>query len=108
MTTDWWAKQATQLLRGACRQRGFSYVQLSRALSNSVGLEIGPAELEARIARGTFSFKFALQCLAALGFQAYTFPMPDWDKAKTKGLLAREAPRPRGRHAAAGKSKSKP
>lgn len=63
-STDW-KKKARGLLRAQLDLKGVTYKGLSKALL-SVGVDEQPKALANKIARGTFSFSFFLQCMRAL------------------------------------------
>lgn len=60
-----WKKEARKLLRVQLDLKDVTYKGLSRALL-SVGVDEEPKALANKIARGTFSFAFFLQCMRAL------------------------------------------
>lgn len=60
-----WKQEARRLLRAQLALKDVTYKGLSRALL-SVGVDEEPKVLANKIARGTFSFSFFLQCMRAL------------------------------------------
>lgn len=59
---------ARKLLRAQLNSKDMTYKRLSRALL-SVGVDEEPKALANKIARGTFSFSFFLQCMRALDIE---------------------------------------
>lgn len=62
-------RKAKDALRAIIKDGGADYAKLQAALKR-LGVEITPAALENKIARGTFSAAFLLQCMDALGARA--------------------------------------
>jgi hypothetical protein len=60
-----WKREARKVLRVQLDLKDVTYKGLSRALL-SVGVDEEPKALANKIARGTFSFSFFLQCMRAL------------------------------------------
>lgn len=60
-----WQREARRLLRAQMALADVDYKGLARALER-VGLDENPKALSDKINRGTFSFVFFLQCMAAL------------------------------------------
>ena len=60
-----WQREARRLLRAQMALADVDYKGLARALER-VGLDENPKALSNKINRGTFSFVFFLQCMAAL------------------------------------------
>jgi hypothetical protein len=63
-----WKQEARRLLRAQLALKDVTYKGLSRALL-SVGVDEEPKALANKIARGTFSFSFFLQCMRALDIE---------------------------------------
>jgi hypothetical protein len=61
-----WAHLASRALRAALIQKGVSYADLSRTLSES-GIQESARSIEGKVHRGTFKFTFFLQALSAAG-----------------------------------------
>lgn len=63
-----WKRAARKLLRAQLDSKDMTYKLLSRALLK-VGVDEEPKVLANKIARGTFSFSFFLQCMRALDIE---------------------------------------
>lgn len=61
-------RRAKKALRRAIKAGGPGYEKLQTGLAH-IGVTITPAALENKIARGTFSAAFLIQCLDALGVE---------------------------------------
>ena len=61
-----WAHLASRALRAALIQKGVSYADLSRTLSES-GVQESARSIEGKVHRGSFKFTFFLQALSAAG-----------------------------------------
>ena len=61
-----WNAEARNVLKGALKRQGMSYVLLRQGLSK-MGIEETEANLRNKINRGTFSTAFFLQCFAVMG-----------------------------------------
>lgn len=59
-------RKAKEALRAVIKDGGADYAKLQAGLKR-LGVEITPAALENKIARGTFSAAFLFQCMDALG-----------------------------------------
>jgi len=59
-------QKAKDALRAIIKDGGADYAKLQAGL-RKLGIEITPAALENKIARGTFSAAFLIQCMDALG-----------------------------------------
>lgn len=62
-------RKAKDALRAIIKDGGADYAKLQAGLKR-LGVEITPAALENKIARGTFSAAFLLQCMDVLGAKA--------------------------------------
>lgn len=67
VATEMWGLQASALLKGAMRERGWGYGELSEALK-PLGIKRSAAVINRRINRGNFNAGFLLACLQAMGF----------------------------------------
>jgi ribosome-binding protein aMBF1 (putative translation factor) len=72
ITVEYEAK-VKALVRSAMADAGLSYAQLAGKLRKK-GIEISDKGLENKIARGSFSAPFLLQCLDALGVRSVDLP----------------------------------
>lgn len=61
-----WAKEATNILKAEMVRNGLTYNDMLNMLSQ-VGIEEDYKSFANKIARGTFSFIFFLQCMKAMG-----------------------------------------
>lgn len=61
-----WAKPVRGLLRAEMTRRGIGYAELADALGK-LGVEENERNVRNKVARGTFSAPFLVQCLLALG-----------------------------------------
>lgn len=64
-----WGELAGALLRSEMAKRRMKYPDLVRALAE-IGVQDNERNLSNKIARGTFSAGFFLQCLNAMGVQS--------------------------------------
>ncbi|MDB5823677.1 MAG: hypothetical protein JWR21_2381 [Herminiimonas sp.] len=71
-TTTNWRREARRLLQVELARKDIGYKELSRALE-SVGVDETAKALSNKINRGTFSFSFFLQCMAALKVDSISF-----------------------------------
>lgn len=63
-----WGEHAGALLRSEMAKRRMKYPDLARSLAE-LGVQDNERNLSNKIARGTFSAAFFLQCLKAMGVQ---------------------------------------
>lgn len=63
-----WNAGASNLLKSAIKRKGLTYVQLVDKLAAEGVIET-EAALRNKLARGTFSAAFLLQCLKAIGIE---------------------------------------
>jgi DNA (cytosine-5)-methyltransferase 1 len=68
MNTDEWSRHACQLLKAELARSGVGYEELVSRLK-AIGVHETYNGLAAKINRGTFSFAFFAQCMAALGIK---------------------------------------
>jgi Domain of unknown function (DUF6471) len=61
-----WATRAKNLLRAEMVKRGLNYAQLAEKLE-AIGVHDNERNLANKIARGSFTAAFLLQCLNAIG-----------------------------------------
>lgn len=68
--TDW-NSQAKRTLKAELASRGVTYAHLARLLAD---IEVDETEraIANKLARGTFTFAFYLQCVTALGLDSVT------------------------------------
>ena len=66
MTEAAWAEQAKGILKAEIKRRNLTYAELAARLEG-IGVTESPENINNKIARGKFTFVFALQCLKALG-----------------------------------------
>lgn len=64
-----WQREARRILQVELARKDIGYKELSRALETVCHIEIEPKALSNKVARGTFSFAFFLQCMNALGVE---------------------------------------
>lgn len=67
-TEDEWEYSAKSLVRVEMTRRNMSYGELASALA-AIGVDENDRNLRNKIARGSFSAVFLLQCLAAIGVE---------------------------------------
>ena len=63
-----WAKEARSLLKAELKRKEVGYKELANRLSDD-GTSETEASVTNKIARGTFSAAFMIQCLRAIGCQ---------------------------------------
>ncbi|HRD95744.1 MAG TPA: DUF6471 domain-containing protein [Rubrivivax sp.] len=61
-----WTTESKRLLRSELVRRGYTYHQLAEALAG-IGLPETERSVANKMSRGSFSFAFFLQCMAAMG-----------------------------------------
>ena len=79
-----WQETAKALLRIQMLKNGMNYATLAEALGKW-GIEENERNLRNKIARGTFSAAFFLECLVAMGcpdlrFEGERFPAPEGER----------------------------
>jgi len=67
MTEDW-AKKAKNLLKSELKRKGVSYAELVVKL-DAIGVKDSERNIANKLARGTFTAVFFIQCLEAIGCQ---------------------------------------
>lgn len=67
LATEMWGLQASVLLKGAMRDRGWGYSELSEALK-PLGIKRSATVINRRINRGNFNAGFLIVCLHAMGY----------------------------------------
>lgn len=72
-------QQARDLIRNLRVDKDLTYSELARRLQ-AYGVQIETQSLTNKINRGTYSFTFALQVLAAMGVDKISIPQPPVDK----------------------------
>ena len=65
LATEMWGWRASALLKGAMRERGWGYSELSEALK-PLGIKRSTTVINRRINRGNFNAGFLLACLHAM------------------------------------------
>ncbi len=65
-TTADWKTQAKQLIRAELKRRNLSYADLAVRM-DSIGLKVNDRTIANKIATGSFSAVFFLQCMEAIG-----------------------------------------
>lgn len=68
MTEDW-AKKAKNLLKSELKRKGVSYAELVEKL-DAIGVKDSERNIANKLARGTFTAVFFIQCLEAIGCQS--------------------------------------
>ncbi|MGY1458811.1 DUF6471 domain-containing protein [Luteimonas sp. A534] len=66
-----WNAEASRVLKSLLARHGWTYSELVRRL-NAVGADESYASVANKMSRGTFSFAFYLQCIAAMGDSTLT------------------------------------
>lgn len=61
-----WVERAKGLLKGELKRRGLTYADLAAKLT-AAGHEENERNLRNKVARGTFTAAFLLECLVAIG-----------------------------------------
>ncbi len=74
-TTDWKA-QAKQIIRAELKRRDLSYADLAKRME-SIGLKVNERTIANKIAMGSFSAVFFLQCMEAIGVKNLPLDMGD-------------------------------
>ena len=69
---DFWAQEASSILKSMLERESISYRELSRRLEK-IGCSEDEVVLRNKINRGTFQFQFFIQCMVALGSQSVEF-----------------------------------
>jgi|SRR6185437_9784986 len=69
-----WANEARRILRSELVRRGVTYPRLANRLQ-ALGIMETERSIANKIARGTFSFLFVLQCLNAIGAETVRFEL---------------------------------
>ena len=62
-----WADRAKGILKAEIKRRNLTYAELAARL-DAIGVKETPDNINNKIARGKFTFVFALQCLTALEY----------------------------------------
>jgi 3-mercaptopyruvate sulfurtransferase SseA len=65
-TTADWKAQAKQIIRAELKRRDLSYADLARHMEE-IGLRVNERTIANKIATGSFSAVFFLQCMEAIG-----------------------------------------
>lgn len=65
-----WNEQAKRIIKTQLARKNIKYHDLARRL-NAIGVEENQNSIATKISRGTFSFAFFLQCMAALGITKF-------------------------------------
>lgn len=65
-TTRDWQTQAKQIIRAELKRRSLSYADLTERLA-AIGVKDTTENVNNKIARGSFTAAFFLQCLEAIG-----------------------------------------
>ncbi|MCL2658763.1 MAG: DUF6471 domain-containing protein [Betaproteobacteria bacterium] len=66
MIDEEWSRYACNLLKAELARSGIGYEELVKRL-DAIGIQESYKGLAAKVNRGTFSFAFFAQCMAALG-----------------------------------------
>lgn len=69
---DYWAKEASNILKSMLEREGVTYKELSRRLER-IGFVEEEAALRNKINRGTFQFQFFMRCMVVLGYNEVGF-----------------------------------
>lgn len=64
--SDHWEKQVKGILKSELKRRHISYKELAEKLA-AVGVEDSERNIANKLARGSFTAKFFVQCLVAIG-----------------------------------------
>ncbi len=67
-TTRDWQSQAKGIIRGELKRRNLSYADLAGRLT-AIGVKENEKNINNKIARGSFTAAFFLQCMEAIGVQ---------------------------------------
>jgi hypothetical protein len=67
-TTRDWQTQAKGIIRGELKRRNLSYADLAARLTD-IGVKETTENVNNKIARGSFTAAFFLQCMEAIGVQ---------------------------------------
>ena len=71
-----WENEARRILRAELVRRGITYQRLAGRLQ-ALGLKETERSVANKMSRGTFSFAFVLQCLAAIGANSVSFELTE-------------------------------
>jgi hypothetical protein len=71
-----WNEKAKRILKIQLAKRSMKYYDLARKL-NAIGVEESQNTIATKLSRGTFSFVFFLQCMAALGINKIDLDLED-------------------------------
>lgn len=82
--TDWNA-EARRVLRCELARRDVGYKRLAQLLER-IGVEETQSSIANKLSRGTFSFAFFLQCMAAIGKPAVEIQLVEMDEAADRRL----------------------
>lgn len=61
-----WTDRAKGILKAEIKRRNLTYADLAQRL-HAIGIQETPENINNKIARGRFTFVFALQCFSVLG-----------------------------------------
>lgn len=76
---DYWANEASNILKSMLGRENVSYKELSRRLE-AMGFAEEEAALRNKVNRGTFQFQFFVRCMIALRYRDVEFKVrPDPD-----------------------------
>lgn len=87
-----WQEQPKRLLRIEMARRDMGYAELVAALA-SWGIEDNERNVRNKIARGTFSATFFIQCMAAMGVKALELD-ENWLPHPSRSRIALSSKRP--------------
>lgn len=69
---DFWAREASSILKSMLEREGVSYRELARRLTE-IGFGEEEAALRNKVNRGTFQFQFFVRCMVVLGYRDVAF-----------------------------------
>lgn len=71
-----WENEARRIVRAELVRRGITYERLANRLQ-AMGVQETERAIANKMSRGTFSFVFVLQCLAAIGAGSVSFELSE-------------------------------
>jgi hypothetical protein len=71
---DYWRDEARRVFKAELTRRGVTYEFLAWRLQQ-IGIKVTERAIANKMSRGSFTFAFALQCLAALEVRSVTFEL---------------------------------
>jgi len=86
-----WENEARRILRAELVRRGVTYQRLASRLQ-ALGIKETERSVANKMSRGTFSFAFVLQCLAAIGADSVSIELTESMAESSPATARRRAP----------------